>query len=76
MRKNLISDLTELKYLTYCPVLKVLWLQDNPIADHPLYRQYIIKMLPNLVKLDNDAVTPEEKAEVAKVSITEQMILS
>lgn len=38
LRKNLISDLLEVKYLTMCPNLKVLWLWDNPIAEHPLYR--------------------------------------
>ena len=26
LRKNLISELSEAKYLTYCPSLKVLWL--------------------------------------------------
>lgn len=57
LRKNVIADLTEAKFLTFCPNLKVLWLWDNPIADHPLYRHYIIKLLPNLVKLDNAAVT-------------------
>ena len=65
-----------MKYLTYCPALKVLWLWDNPIAEHPLYRQYIIKLLPNLVKLDNAAVTPEEKAEALKINITEQDIIN
>ena len=74
LRKNLISDLTEAKYLTYCPSLKVLWLWDNPIADHPLYRHYIIKLLPNLVKLDNAAVTSEEKSEAMKMNISEQDI--
>jgi len=30
----LISDLLEVKYLTHCPNLKVLWLWDNPISEH------------------------------------------
>ena len=76
LRKNSISDLTEVKFLTYCPLLKVLWLWDNPIAEHPLYRNYIIKLLPNLVKLDNAAVTPEEKNEAMKMNITEQDIIA
>ena len=71
LRKNLVTDLQEIKYLTLCPSLKVLWLWDNPIADHPLYRPYIVKMLPNLIKLDNAGVTPEERAETAKISISE-----
>ena len=61
LRKNLISDLRELKYLVPLPNLKVLWLWDNPICQHPLYRQYCIKLLPNLVKLDSTAVTSEER---------------
>ena len=61
LRKNLISDLRELKYLVPLPNLKVLWLWDNPICQHPLYRHYCIKLLPNLVKLDSTAVTSEER---------------
>ena len=61
LRKNMISDLRELKYLVALPNLQVLWLWDNPICQHPLYRQYCIKLLPNLVKLDSSAVTNEER---------------
>ena len=53
LRKNQISDLFEVRNLKGCQKLKVLWLWDNPIAQHPLYRQFIIKTLPNLAKLDN-----------------------
>jgi Leucine-rich repeat (LRR) protein len=38
LRKNNISDLLEVKHLRNCVRLKVLWLQDNPISKHPLYR--------------------------------------
>ena len=38
LRKNLISDMRELKYLVSLTNLKVLWLWDNPICQHPLYR--------------------------------------
>ena len=41
--------------------MKVLWLWDNPICQLPNYRQYIVKILPNLTKLDNANVTNEEK---------------
>ena len=76
LRKNVVTDLQEIKYLTLCPALKVLWLWDNPIAEHPLYRQYIVKLLPNLTKLDNNGVTPEERAEATKMNITDQDIIS
>jgi Leucine-rich repeat (LRR) protein len=62
LRKNLISDLSEIRYLQALPNLKVLWLWDNPCAEHPDYRSLIIRQLPNLVKLDNQAITPEERA--------------
>mmetsp|Transcript_66115 Transcript_66115/g.91488 ORF Transcript_66115/g.91488 Transcript_66115/m.91488 type:complete len:104 (+) Transcript_66115:46-357(+) len=32
LRKNLVHELQEIKYLAKCPGLKVLWLWDNPIA--------------------------------------------
>ena len=38
LRKNLIADLYEIRHLIHCPQLRVLWLWDNPIAQHPLYR--------------------------------------
>lgn len=63
LRKNLITDLFEIKNLRNCTKLKVLWLWDNPIAQHPLYRQYIIKNLPNLMKLDNTPISTEERQE-------------
>lgn len=36
--------------------LRVLWLSDNPCADHPNYKQFVARLLPNLQKLDNDDV--------------------
>jgi hypothetical protein len=35
-------------------------LSHNPIADHPKYRETVIKTLPHLVKLDDKEVTVEE----------------
>jgi len=69
LRKNNIADLSEIRYLINLPDLKILWLWDNPCADTPNYREYIIKALPNLTKLDNDPVTQEERAAAAKLNI-------
>ena len=66
LRKNNIPDLSELKYLQGLQYLKVLWLWDNPCADVPYYRETVISALPNLIKLDNQAVTAEEKAQATK----------
>ena len=71
LRKNLISDLRELKYLSQLPNLKVLWLWDNPICQHPLYRQYCIKLLPNLVKLDSTAVSNEERQQAQQLHVSD-----
>ena len=61
----MISDLAEVKYLEKLPKLRVLWLWDNPCADKPNYRSFIIRSLPNLVKLDNQPVTAEERSAPA-----------
>jgi hypothetical protein len=66
LRKNLISDLSELRYLQNLPSLKVLWLWENPCAESSNYREKVLALLPNLVKLDNQAVTNEEKNQAAK----------
>lgn len=63
LRKNSIHDLSEVNYLAGLKGLRVLWLWDNPCSEHPLYRPFIINTLPNLIKLDNTAITPEERQE-------------
>ena len=61
LRKNMVADLSEVQYLTGLDGLRVLWLWENPCAEHSQYRPYIIKMLPNLARLDNTVITPEER---------------
>jgi hypothetical protein len=61
LRKNLISNIAEVQYLVGLEKLRVLWLCDNPCANLPQYRPYIIHLLQNLEKLDNANVTPEER---------------
>ncbi|KAF6117964.1 cilia and flagella associated protein 410 [Phyllostomus discolor] len=62
LRRNRIASLTELSYLKGLPRLRVLWLAENPCcgADPHLYRMTVLRNLPNLQKLDNQAVTEEE----------------
>ncbi|CDW90829.1 leucine rich repeat family protein [Stylonychia lemnae] len=69
LRKNQISDLAEVRYLQHLSNLRVLWLSHNPCQDHPSYRQYIIKILPNLIKLDNTEVTQEERQQAKLMSM-------
>jgi len=69
LRKNNITDLSEIRFLTDLPSLRVLWLWDNPCSEMANYREIVIKVLPNLVKLDNNAITPEEKTAALKLNV-------
>ena len=61
LRRNLISNLNEIKYLTDCQNLSVLWLSENPICKNPNYRAIVICVLPQLQKLDDIAITDKER---------------
>lgn len=65
LRKNLISDLSEVKYLSSCPNLRVLWISENPIAESKNYRLTVISYLPQLTKLDDNVITAEEKNQAS-----------
>lgn len=53
LRKNKVADINEVRFLQKCPVLRVLWISDNPIDQIPHYRSTVIRALPFLEKLDN-----------------------
>ncbi|XP_058920804.1 cilia- and flagella-associated protein 410 isoform X2 [Kogia breviceps] len=62
LRGNRIPSLAELFYLKGLPCLRVLWLAENPccgVCPHR-YRMTVLRNLPHLQKLDNQAVTEEE----------------
>jgi len=73
LRKNNITDLSEVQFLVPLKHLRVLWLWDNPCAETPNYRLIVIKMLPHLVKLDNTEVTPEERQNAMGVDISAEL---
>ena len=66
LRRNLITNLNEIKYLTDCQNLSVLWLSENPICDNPNYRAVVICVLPQLQKLDDIAITDSEREKAEK----------
>ncbi|NWT18217.1 CU002 protein, partial [Vireo altiloquus] len=74
LRKNNIRSLDELFHLKALPRLRVLWLAENPCCgpDPHRYRMTVLRNLPSLQKLDNQAVTEEEllQALVDGVEIT------
>ena len=53
LRNNNIENINEIDYLKNCHKLKSLWLEENPICKKDDYKNYVIKILPNLKKLDN-----------------------
>ena len=61
IRKNMISDISEVLYLKKCNNLRTLWLNENPLADSKNYRNYVIKNLPQIIKLDDVPITAEER---------------
>ncbi|KAI8930386.1 hypothetical protein BC831DRAFT_440341 [Entophlyctis helioformis] len=63
MRQNLISDPRELLHLAALPSLRILWLVDNPVAALPEYRNLVLRILPALEKLDDAAITEDERDE-------------
>ncbi|XP_054707627.1 cilia- and flagella-associated protein 410-like [Uloborus diversus] len=60
IRKNNISELGEIRHLRDLPKLRNLWLADNPCAESEDYRLTVIRALPQLQKLDNMPVRPDE----------------
>jgi hypothetical protein len=72
LRKNHIAELSELDHLRGLSELRVLWLSDNPITDQPGYRDYTIARLPQLTKLDEIDITPDDReAAMDKFPATE-----
>ncbi|EPZ35962.1 hypothetical protein ROZALSC1DRAFT_26505, partial [Rozella allomycis CSF55] len=63
LRKNNISDFLEILHLVPLKNLRILWLDENPIAYEKHYRKWVIGNLPWLRKLDGVYVTKEEVKE-------------
>jgi len=68
LRKNHINSLRELLWLKNLAKLKNLWLAENPCSEGSgsRYRQTVIHNLPQLEKLDNVAITSQERAEALR----------
>ncbi|XP_047524262.1 cilia- and flagella-associated protein 410-like isoform X2 [Pieris napi] len=69
VRKNEIRDLAEIRHLRRLPDLTNLWLDENPCTRHSEYRMTVLRNLPNLEKLDNVPVRPEEVQEAMRRGI-------
>ncbi|XP_033214959.1 cilia- and flagella-associated protein 410-like isoform X2 [Belonocnema kinseyi] len=64
VRKNNIQDLNEVCFLQDLPNLRNLWLNENPCAEREGYRLSVLRVLPNLQKLD-DKIVSEEEVQIA-----------
>ncbi|KAK5985535.1 hypothetical protein GCK32_020084 [Trichostrongylus colubriformis] len=53
LRKNNIQSLTELEYLKDLRNLRVLWIDENPCTRSGDYRHRVLRILPQLTKLDD-----------------------
>ncbi|NWI97586.1 CU002 protein, partial [Pitta sordida] len=65
LRRNDVRSLQELQHLRGLPRLRVLWLAENPCCgqDPQRYRRAVLRALPGLQRLDNQAVTEEELSQ-------------
>ncbi|XP_056638772.1 cilia- and flagella-associated protein 410 isoform X2 [Diorhabda carinulata] len=66
IRQNDIRDVNQVMYLQCLPNLKNLWLGENPCATIDGYRLAVIRALPQLQKLDNVQITPEENRDAQR----------
>ncbi|GLV36503.1 uncharacterized protein CBL_08000 [Carabus blaptoides fortunei] len=66
VRQNEIRELNQVCYLQNLTNLKHLWLGENPCATGDGYRAAVIRALPQLQKLDNVLIQPDELSESLK----------
>lgn len=72
LRNNKLTNLTEIpRYLGGLSNLRILSLSENPLAEFPKYREFVIKALPQIEKLDKDDVSQEERNKVELLSLEE-----
>ncbi|KAG5489216.1 hypothetical protein GH5_00080 [Leishmania sp. Ghana 2012 LV757] len=73
LRKNKLANLREVTALRALPALSVLWLRDNPCAQHPYYREFVLHCCPGLRQLDGVEVTAEERKAAGKRMTTKAL---
>lgn len=56
LRNNNINSFDELYHLKPMSNLKFLWLEGNPICEDISYREKVLKILPQIISLDNKSI--------------------
>lgn len=67
IRKNEVASLEELRHLQGLSKLRSLWLSHNPCATGADYRLRVVRMLPQLTKLDNADISDAERQSAAEL---------
>ena len=70
LRKNKICSLSQIDNLKNLKELRILWLDENPISNLENYKEYILKTLPQVIKLDN---VPIIQREIRKFKTTKKI---
>ena len=70
-QNNKINDINCLDRLTSLKKLKEILLKGNPICKNYYYRENLIKLIPNLIKIDNSTIVEEER-ENCKINLIEK----
>ncbi|KAH3764627.1 cilla- and flagella-associated protein [Pelomyxa schiedti] len=77
LRKNEVSDLDEVVHLQANTRLRILWLGGNPCSQLSNYRLRVIRALPQLQKLDDTDITPQEREQALLIEppLSKQAVL-
>ena len=62
LANNLVADFEEILVLRSCPHLRVLNLQENPVAWLPYYRWHALQMLPLLRSIDGFEISDADRS--------------
>uniref|UniRef100_A0A915PM85 U2A'/phosphoprotein 32 family A C-terminal domain-containing protein n=1 Tax=Setaria digitata TaxID=48799 RepID=A0A915PM85_9BILA len=68
LRKNEITSLSELEHLRDLKMLRTLWIDENPCTADNKHRAKVLRILPNLTRLDDKPVTIEELLTAAETN--------
>ncbi|KAL4003307.1 hypothetical protein ACH3XW_7060 [Acanthocheilonema viteae] len=68
LRENEISSLSELEHLRNLKLLKILRIDENPCTADNKHRAKVLRILPNLARLDDKPVTIDELLSATEVN--------